>query len=271
MITFTIITVIILLGLGYAAYRLFSKKPADLPANVTLSKPLQQLLQQHVSYYRDLADTEKPRFESMIAGFLEAVRIEGVGLEITDLDRVLIASSAIIPIFGYKEWRYTNLTNVILYPDTFNNEFQFEGDGEGRNIMGMVGSGYMNGQMLLSRAALTKGFSATSGKSNTGIHEFVHLLDKSDGATDGVPENVLPHEYATPWLKMMHQEISRIERGHSDIDPYAATNEAEFLAVASEYFFEKPDQFRQKHPELYEQLSRIFAQDPATGRDQLIS
>jgi MtfA peptidase len=266
MITFTIVTVLILLAFGFAAYRILSVKTSKINTTTTLELPLKQLLEQHVSYYQDLLNSEKPRFESMIAGFLSSVRIEGVGLEVTDLDRVLVASSAIIPIFGYKEWRYTNLTNVILYPNTFNNDFQFEGEQEGRNIMGMVGSGYMNGQMLLSKAALVKGFSASSGKSNTGIHEFVHLLDKSDGATDGVPENVLPHEYATPWLKMMHQEMNRIERGHSDIDPYAATNEAEFLAVASEYFFEKPDQFQQKHPELYEQLSKIFAQDPASDQ-----
>jgi Mlc titration factor MtfA (ptsG expression regulator) len=63
---------------------------------------------------------------------------------------------------------------------------------------------------------------------------------------------------------MMHQEISRIEKGHSDIDPNAATSEAEFLAVASEYFFEKPDQFQQKHPALYEQLSLIYSQNPAS-------
>lgn len=265
MTAFIIISIIILLALGYLAFRLFINGHKSLPATkASLSSELKQLLQQHVSYYDRLLDDEKLRFEGLIAGFIDSVRIEGVGLEITDMDRVLIASSAIIPIFGYKEWRYTNLTNVILYPDTFNNDFQFEGEQEGRNIMGMVGSGYMNGQMLLSRAALLKGFSAASGKNNTGIHEFVHLLDKSDGATDGVPENVLPHEYAMPWLKMMHHEISRIEKGHSDIDPYAATNEAEFLAVASEYFFEKPDQFRQKHPELYEQLGHIYSQDPAS-------
>jgi len=266
MTTFIIISVIILLALGYLAFRLFNNRQNSLPATkASLSSELKQVLQQHVSYYDRLLDAEKTRFESLIAGFLDTVHIEGVGLEITDMDRVLIASSAIIPIFGYKEWRYTNLTNVILYPDTFNNDFQFEGEQEGRNIMGMVGSGYLNGQMLLSRAALLKGFSATSGKNNTGIHEFVHLLDKSDGATDGVPENVLPHEYATPWLKMMHQEISRIKKGNSDIDPYGATNEAEFLAVTSEYFFEKPDQFQQKHPELYEQLSRIYSQNPASN------
>lgn len=266
MSAFIITAIIILLALGYLAFRLFNKQPSHVTAaGAGLSNELKQVLQQHVDYYNKLSDAEKSRFESLIAGFLEKVHIEGVGLEITDLDRALIASSAIIPIFGYKEWRYTNLTNVILYPDTFNNDFQFEGEREGRSIMGMVGSGYMNGQMLLSRAALLKGFSATSGKNNTGIHEFVHLLDKSDGATDGVPENVLPHEYATPWLKMMHQEINRIKKGNSDIDPYAATNEAEFLAVASEYFFEKPEQFQQKHPELYEQLSRIYSQYPAAG------
>jgi Mlc titration factor MtfA (ptsG expression regulator) len=127
----------------------------------------------------------------------------------------------------------------------------------------MVGSGYMNGQMLLSRAALVNGFSKQNGKENTAIHEFVHLLDKADGATDGVPESLISHEYAVPWLKMMHQEMHRIKANKSDIDPYALTNEAEFLAVASEYFFEKPVQFKTKHPELYELLSEIFVQHPA--------
>ncbi len=264
MTSFIIISIIILSALGYLAFILFNKQTNSTPAaGAILNVELKQILEQHVDYYNKLSAADKFRFESLIDGFLETVNIEGVGLEVSDLDRILIASSAIIPIFGYKEWRYTNLTNVILYPDTFNNDFQFEGEQEGRNIMGMVGSGYMNGQMLLSRAALLKGFSSASGKNNTGIHEFVHLLDKSDGATDGVPENLVSHEYATPWLKMMHQEIRRIKKGNSDIDPYGATNEAEFLAVASEYFFEKPEQFNQKHPELYEQLSLIYSQDPA--------
>jgi Mlc titration factor MtfA (ptsG expression regulator) len=73
----------------------------------------------------------------------------------------------------------------------------------------------------------------------------------------------MEHDYATPWLSLMHKEMRRINEGHSDINPYATTNEAEFLAVASEYFFEKPAQFKEKHPELYEQLSKIFRQNPA--------
>lgn len=220
------------------------------------------LLQEHVAYYAKLDEPGKAKFAEMVDQFLDYVHIEGVGMEITEIDRILIASSAVIPIFGFGGWKYKNLTNVIVYPDTFDNDFQFEGS-EDRNIMGMVGSGYMNGQMLLSRAALVKGFSPSAGKENTAIHEFVHLLDKSDGATDGVPELLMQHQYAAPWIKLIHQEMRRIEAGKSDINPYALTNEAEFLAVVSEYFFEKPDQLKNKHPELYEQLSQIFIQDLA--------
>jgi Mlc titration factor MtfA (ptsG expression regulator) len=66
-----------------------------------------------------------------------------------------------------------------------------------------------------------------------------------------------------PWLKMIHQEIHKIEAGRSDINPYAITNEAEFLAVVSEYFFQKPTELKHKHPELYEMLSTMFSQDLA--------
>jgi hypothetical protein len=252
------ITTFIILIILFFVFNKKSKPEVSTPT-------LKPLLVQHIDFYNDLNENDKLVFEQRIQTFLSDVRIEGVGLEVNDTDRVMVASSAVIPIFGFKDWTYRNVTNVLLYPDTFDKDYQFE-DSEERNIMGMVGSGYMNGQMILSRSALIKGFSKNSGKENTGIHEFVHLLDKTDGATDGVPENLLPHEYARPWLSMMHKEIHRIEEGSSDINPYAATNEAEFFAVVSEYFFEKPDQFQTKHPELYEMLSRIFAQDPAENK-----
>lgn len=240
-----------------ALYFIFRKKKVAIQL---LSSTDKALLNNNVDYYSHLDQTKKLLFEQKLMSFLAAVKIEGVGLEIMPLDRLLVASSAVIPIFGFKDWKYKNLTNVVLYPDTFNKDFQFEG-GE-RNIMGMVGTGYMNGQMILSQSALRHGFSKSAGKENTGIHEFVHLLDKSDGATDGVPENLIGHAYVVPWLKMIHQEMERIEDNKSDINPYAITNEAEFFAVVSEYFFEKPELLKEKHPGLYEQLSRMFAQDP---------
>jgi Mlc titration factor MtfA (ptsG expression regulator) len=232
------------------------------PVNQWQAPLLKQLLTQHIGFYNNLSEEDKKVFEQRVQTFLTDVHIEGLGLEIADSDRIMVASSAVIPIFGFKDWTYRNVTNVLLYPDTFNNDFQFEGN-EDRNILGMVGSGYMNGQMILSRNALIKGFSKNSGEENTGIHEFVHLLDKADGATDGIPEGFLAHEYTQPWVKMMHREIHKIEIGRSDINPYAVTNQAEFFAVVSEYFFEKPDQFQNKHPELYEMLSKIFGQEPA--------
>jgi Mlc titration factor MtfA (ptsG expression regulator) len=249
----------VILVMALVAYFLLKKKTGPTGAAQPIN--YKSLLEAHVVYYQKLDATDKIRFEKQVIEFLTDTHIEGVGTEITELDQVLIASSAVIPIFGFPAWRYQNLTNIILYPDTFDGEFQFEGGN--RNILGMVGSGYMNGQMLLSRAALTKGFSKSGGDENAAIHEFVHLLDKSDGATDGIPENLMAHEYAAPWLHLMHVEMHRIEAGHSDINPYALTNEAEFFAVAAEYFFEKPQQFETKHPELYRQLSLIFQQNPA--------
>lgn len=228
-----------------------------------LTEEERNLLGSHVHYYQQLNTEEKQRFEHKIMAFLADVRIEGIGISIEPLDRILVASSAIIPVFGFEEdWKYKNLSSVLLYPDTFNKDFQFEG--AERSILGMVGEGYMNGQMILSRSALMLGFSNAADKENTAIHEFVHLLDKSDGATDGIPDNLMKHEYTVPWVKMIHQEMQHIEKGKSDINPYAITNEAEFFAVVSEYFFEKPKQLKAKHPELYQMLSQIFSQDLAS-------
>lgn len=237
------------------------KGPSPIPAG------LNQLLTAHVRYYRQLEKKEQARFAAEVSRFLEQVTIEGVGVTVEDVDKVLIASSAVIPIFYFPGWRYRNLTNVILYPDTFDEQYQYEGDR--RHIMGMVGSGALNGQMLLSRSALRAGFSDHAGKSNTAIHEFVHLVDKSDGSVDGLPESLLRNSYSLPWLQVMHEEIRRIEAGHSDINPYAAMNEAEFLAVVSEYFFERPDMMQEHHPELYQLLTKMFNQAPGAPSQSL--
>jgi MtfA peptidase len=238
-----------------ALYFIFRKKKV---VAAQLSKADVKLLNEHVDFYIRLDGEKKQRFEKKIGRFLALVKIEGVGLDLSALDRLLVAASAVIPIFGFDDWEYKNLTNVLLYPDTFNKDFQFEGGD--RNIMGMVGSGFMNGQMILSLAALRHGFSKSAGKENTGIHEFVHLLDKSDGAVDGIPSNLLAHEYTLPWVKLMREKIQEIEDDKSDINPYALTNEAEFFAVVSEYFFEQPEILKDKHPRLYDMLSKTFGQ-----------
>ncbi|WP_345231143.1 M90 family metallopeptidase [Olivibacter ginsenosidimutans] len=219
----------------------------------------EQLLAKHVLFYRKLAKAEKERFLDEVLQFLKEIRIEGIGTTVTDIDRILIGASAIIPIFAFPHWHYQHLTNILLYPDTFNEAFQFQG--AHRNTLGMVGEGYMNGQMILSKEALYKGFSVQAGDHNTAIHEFVHLIDKNDGSIDGIPENLLDRSYVIPWIHLMHQEMKKIQAGKSDIDAYALTNQAEFFAVVSEYFFEKPEKLHEHHPELYAMLTQLFQID----------
>ena len=105
---------------------------------------------------------------------------------------------------------------------------------------------------------LVKAFDGQPHKENVGIHEFVHLLDKEDGIIDGIPRALITHKFAGPWLHEIKKEMGKIEKGNSDINPYALSSNAEFLAVVSEYFFDNPDKFKKRHAELYEFLATIY-------------
>jgi len=233
---------------------LFSKKKERFipPAG----EIVKSLLEEHVLFYQRLGEKDKMDFENRVNDFLRKIRITGVKTTVDDMDRVFIASAAIIPIFSFRNWEYINIHEILLYPGSFNEKFYTEGGD--RNILGMVGNGPMQNVMILSQQDLRNGFLNKGDRTNTGIHEFVHLIDKADGDTDGRAEALMPPSYTIPWLKRMHQEIELIKKGESDINPYGTTNEAEFLAVASEYFFEKPELMREKHPELFGMLEEIF-------------
>jgi MtfA peptidase len=232
---------------------------------ITLPDGYKKLLEEHVGFYRSLDNAGKIRFEEKIKEFLGYVRIKGVNTIVDELDRLLIASSAVIPIFGFPEWKYYNLRDVLVYGDAFN-EFDFATSGKDRDVLGMVGEGAMQMMMILSKPALHKGFDIVSGKENAGIHEFVHLLDKEDGAVDGLPEALLKKQYSIPWLNLMAENIAAIKAGQSDINIYGAANKAEFFAVVSEYFFGQPELFRQKHPALYDLMTQIFHQHPTDNK-----
>ena len=170
-----------------------------------------------VDFYNALSPDKKTEFESRMMHFLATTRITGVNTEVEEKDKVYIAASAIIPIFGFKDWEYTNLHEVLLYPDSFNHEF--EQTGNDRSILGMVGDGAYNNMMILSRNELQQAFINKTGKTNTAIHEFVHLVDKTDGSTDGIPEIFVNKKYILPWLQLMRQEIQKIMADRSDINP----------------------------------------------------
>ncbi len=222
---------------------------------------MHDLLVKHVTFYGRINSAEQELFRKRVQHFLATTRITPVGeAQVTELDRLYVGSSAIIPIFSFSDWAYNNLDEVLIYPGTFTKDFDTEH--EDRNVLGMVGDGAMHRMMILSLPALRAGFEH-NGAGNTAIHEFVHLLDKADGATDGIPEYMLPADLVAPWIKYMHQSIREIREHHSDINPYAGTNEAEFFAVISEYFFQKPQLLREHHPELFRILEATYKQTPA--------
>jgi len=213
-----------------------------------------------VTFYRVLSAEDKKLFEQRVQLFWQTTAIEGgVEVEITDEDRLLVATSAIIPVWAFRGWHYVNLQAVFLLPGLFNNDFEC-----GRAdsyISGMVGTGPMSGKMALSKPHLHLGFNNDKDRHNVGIHEFVHLVDMEDGACDGFPERLKEFSYSIHWLDFIGHKISEIERSESNIRDYGATNEAEFFAVASEYFFEDPKLLKTKHPELFRALEDIYQQD----------
>lgn len=250
---------ILLFLAGFAVFYARQKRVASLPAQ--FPEKWRSILVEKVSFYQHLDLQERLRFEKGIIRFLTRVRVTGVKVEVDITDKLLVASSAVIPVFGFADWHYSFLNEVLLYPASFDHAYEINSKEE--VILGMVGGGSMEGKMILSRPALHRGFENSNDKHNVGIHEFIHLLDKEDGVIDGIPATLQDKSYAVPWLNLIHRQTKQIMKGKSDIDTYGATNEKEFLAVAGEYFFERPALLQKNHPELYRLLAIAFRQDNA--------
>lgn len=228
-----------------------------------------QILEEKVEFYRQLSHLQKQQFEQNCFAFLQTTRIEVSGeVEVTDEDRLLVAASAVIPVWGFADWPYLSVKAVVLFPGCFNRDFVC-GQSDS-TISGMVGSGAMAGKMALSKPDLIYGFSNDKDKHNVGVHEFVHILDMADGKCDGFPEAVNSGQCSHQWFELVRCKISEIEKRKSNINDYGATNNQEFFAVASEYFFERPLMLKNKHPKLYDYLSEFYQQNLAEiERDQL--
>jgi len=229
-----------------------------------LNKPFppewETVLQRDVIFFRILTPEAKHRFRNQLQVFLGEKRITGIKFRLDTTTRVLAAVSAIIPIFGFPDWEWDQINEVLIYPTRFDSNFTF-GNEQGHNILGMVGTGNLNRLMILSKPDLINGFRNTTDKRSVGIHEFAHLVDKTDGRIDGIPKVGLDRQAIGPWIDLVRRKMVEIEAGQSDINRYALTNEAEFFAVVSEYFFERPNIMQRKHPELYATLERVFNQD----------
>ncbi len=237
----------------------FSKPPAveERPFAERWSRTLER----YSDFYRRLNKADRYVFQQRVLLFLDTTAVESTEFEVTEDDRLLVAASAIIPVWAFPKWDYFNLHTVVLV------SHGLVDDGSGKHghglITGMVGSGVMSGKMFLSRQALYQGFQNPQDGRNVGIHEFVHLIDMADGICDGFPERLLEHAYSLPWMNVVAKKIEDILNDKSEIDEYGATNRQEFLSVTSEYFFEKPHVLKKKHPKLYGWLQKMYRIDMA--------
>jgi Mlc titration factor MtfA (ptsG expression regulator) len=250
----------ILLGLSPFMYWLIRRRCLRRRAVMRLPFPhhREQILRTHVAFFEALDDAGKARFRQLVQIFLDEVRITGIRTEVDETIRVLVAASAAIPVFGFHDWEYHRLREVLIYPDAFDDAYRSRG-GSDENILGMVGLHHLSGVMILSKPALLAGFAHQSGAHNVGVHEFAHLVEK-ESSEYGLPPEV-PWMAVRQWVRYVARELARPSKHHAHFSDYAYTNEHEFFAVLAEYFFTSPELLKRRDPALYGMLRDMFHQD----------
>jgi len=240
---------------------------------MTIRRPFPEawhrILTASVRYYSSLDETERGRFQQLIALFLAEKPIIGIGCVVDDTCRLLVAASAIIPIYAFPAWEYDMLRKVLIRPEAFDPAFdsRFESPIAAEGMVGAAG--LFNGVMIISKPALLAGYAHPGLKHNVGIHEFAHLIDFAKGHLDGIP-STLPRECLRPWTTLVHEELTQAASAQTGMPEYGYSSETEFFAVASEYFFEAPEEMAGRDPRLYTLLERAFGQD-MKGRSKRMS
>ena len=149
---------------------------------------------------------------------------------------------------------------MLVYPGAFDRGYQTDHAAEA-NILGLTGLGHLRGVVILSKPSLLAGFADCPGPENVGVHEFAHLVEQEE-VEGGLPPEV-PPEVVRQWVGYVARELAHPSNQRAGISDYAYTNEHEFFAVLSEYFFGSPETLRAKDPALYDLLRKLFHQDPA--------
>lgn len=222
-----------------------------------------EILEERVEFYRLLDAAARARFERDVLFFVREQRIYGAhGAEVDDETRVLVGASAAILGHGRPDFEWPRVRDIVVYPRTFDDEYRIERG----HISGMV---HAQGPIIFSKRDLEYGFKHPHDGQNVGLHELAHVMDFGSGYADGLPLGVSWGAEA-PWVELVADRLQalRARRYRGVLSSYAATDEAEFFAVAVEVFFERPRRMRERDPELYRQLAAYFRQDPAAVADQ---
>lgn len=227
------------------------------------------LLERNVPLYKRLPEELRTRLHERIAKFVSTVRFEGNnGLELTDEMILTVAAQACLLVIHREGIPYPGLKVVYLYPSTFSS-IRKSVDAMGVVTEGRVhrlGESWDSGTIVLAWDSVEQGALNIHDGDNVTFHEFAHQLDHEDGPTDGAPG--LPSKAAyRSWAKVFSASyadlLDKTATGKKSVmDTYGATNPAEFFAVATETFFEKPVQLSRKMPDLYQELMDYYGLDP---------
>jgi MtfA peptidase len=229
-----------------------------------------EIIERNVRFYACLPDVDRRELEGLVQIFVAEKTFEGCsGLELIDEMKVTIAAQACLLLLHRQTDVYPRLDTILVYPSAYlaravkpiGGPMVLEGESA------RLGESWTSGVVVLSWNDIKAGASDIHDGQNLVLHEFAHQLDREDGAINGTPLLEQKSQYLA-WARVLSAEYERLQRdsraGRSTVlDDYGATDPAEFFAVATECFFEKPRVLKKRHPALYEELKTFYRQDPA--------
>ncbi len=232
-----------------------------------------QILENNVSIYSLLPQNLREELYGRINIFLDEKEFIGcAGLQISNEIRITIAGNACILLLKRDKRCFPRFTTILIYPDTYvSKEVKSDGLIVVHEESVRAGESWYRGPVVLSWADVMRGSLNNSDGHNVVLHEFAHKLDEENEIMNGLPVLRDSSHYAE-WAEVLSKEFDslliRADRGtNSVIDAYGAVSPSEFFAVATESFFEKPLQMKNKLPDLYQQFRRFYDLDPAAWRN----
>ena len=243
------------------------------------SRPLpdgvEEILSRNIGLYSLLPDDLQAELHGHINVFLNEKRFLGLGgQEITAEVMATVAGIACLLLLNRDSSYFPGFTSILIYPETYETT-QVEHDGvvETSKRSRRAGESWHRGPIVLSWSDVLHGAANPGDGYNVVLHEFAHKLDEENSGTNGLPILQETAHYAE-WAEVLGREYRAFgkrvaRRKNKVIDDYGLTSPAEFFAVATESFFEKGAAMSKRLPDLYEQLQRFYAVDPAKWHKRL--
>ncbi len=219
--------------------------------------------------YSHMSAAEQQRLQKLIMRFVASKRFVGcAGLSITDEIRVTVAAHACLLLLNRPDTSYSALRSILVYPSHFIVEHERRDEAglvsQGRHVL--AGESWSNGKVVLAWDDVEHGVRNFSDGYNVVLHEFAHQLDHQSGLSEAAPPSHSNAAYRN-WAQVFSAEFAELQKASEQhmetlIDEYGATDPAEFFAVITETFYERPHQLAACHGALFEQLKLYYQVDP---------